>query len=158
MPVKPIPEGYHSVTPYLIVRGAADAIDFYKKAFGAVELFRMPSPDGKIGHAEIKIGDSPIMIADEYPEMGYLGPQSIGGSPVSLMIYVEDVDTVFNQAVAAGATVKEALQDKFYGDRIGTLVDPFGHRWHVSTHKEDVSMEEMQERMKAHTSPASGGE
>ncbi len=158
MPVKPIPEGYHAVTPHLIVRGAADAIDFYQKAFGAVELLRMPSPDGKIGHAEIKIGDSPIMLADEHPEMGYQGPHSIGGSPVSLMIYVEDVDTVFNQAVAAGATVKEALQDKFYGDRIGTLVDPFGHRWHVSTHKEDVSMEEMQERMKAHTSTASGGE
>ena len=158
MPVKPIPQGYHSVTPYLIVRGAADAIEFYKKAFGAVELFRMPSPDGKIGHAEIRIGDSPIMMADEYPEMGYQGPQSIGGSPVSLMIYVEDVDTVFNQAVAAGATVKEALQDKFYGDRIGTLVDPFGHRWHVSTHKEDVSPEEMQERMKFLASSASGGE
>jgi PhnB protein len=158
MSVKPIPEGYHSVTPYLIIRGASDAIEFYKKAFGATELFRMPTPDGKVGHAEIKIGDSPIMLADEYPDMGYNGPQSIGGTPVSLMIYVEDVDTVFNRAVDAGATVKEALQDKFYGDRIGTLVDPFGHRWHVSTHKEDVSMEEMQERMKAHTASASSGE
>jgi PhnB protein len=149
MLVKPIPEGYHSVTPYLIVRGGADAIEFYKKAFGAVELFRMPSPDGKIGHAEIKIGDSPIMLADEYPDMGYNGPQSIGGSPVSLMIYVDDVDTVFNRAVEAGATVKEALQDKFYGDRIGTVIDPFGHRWHLATHKEDVSMEEMERRAKA---------
>jgi PhnB protein len=149
MSVKPIPEGYHSVTPYLIVRGGADAIEFYKKAFGAVELFRMPSPDGKIGHAEIKVGDSPIMLADEYPDMGYTGPQSLGGSPVSLMIYVDDVDTVFNQAVEAGATVKEALQDKFYGDRIGTVIDPFGHRWHLATHKEDVSMEEMERRAKA---------
>ncbi|PYS72938.1 MAG: glyoxalase [Acidobacteria bacterium] len=158
MPVKTIPEGYHSVTPYLIVRGAAEAIDFYRKAFGAVELFRFPSPDGKIGHAEIKIGDSPIMMADEYPDMGYKGPQTIGGSPVSLMIYVEDVDTVFNQAVAAGATIKEALQDKFYGDRMGTVTDPFGHVWHISTHKEDVSMDEMQERMKEHTAAASSGE
>jgi len=149
MAVKPIPEGYHSVTPYLIIRGAAEAIEFYKKAFGAVELFRFPSPDGKVGHAEIRIGDSPIMLADEYPPMGYKGPQSIGGSPVSLMIYVEDVDTIYNQAVTAGAAVKEALQDKFYGDRTGTLVDPFGHVWHISTHKEDVSMEEMERRAKA---------
>src|ERR1043165_6310077 len=109
MPVKPIPEGYHSVTPYLIVRGGAAAIDFYTKAFGAVELFRFPAPDGKIGHAEIKIGDSPIMLADEYPDMGYKSPLTIGGSPVSLMIYVDDVDSVFNRAVESGATVKEAL-------------------------------------------------
>src|SRR5215470_13486335 len=112
MPTKPIPEGYHSVTPYLIINGAADAIEFYKKAFGAAELFRFPAPGGKIGHAEIKIGDSPIMLADEHPAMGYKGPQSLGGSSVSLMIYVEDVDTVFNRAVEAGATVKEAVQDK----------------------------------------------
>src|SRR5213080_5375775 len=157
MSVKPIPEGYHSVTPYLIVRGGAAAIDFYSKAFGAVELFRFPSPDGKIGHAEIKIGDSPIMLADEYPDMGYKGPQSIGGSPVSLMIYVEDVDATFNQAVTAGATVKEALQDKFYGDRLGTVTDPFGHVWHISTHKEDVSMAEMEKRAKAASAGASGG-
>jgi PhnB protein len=149
MPVKPIPEGYHSVTPYLIVRGGADAIEFYKKAFGALELFRFPSPDGKIGHAEIKVGNSPIMLADEFPDMGYKGPQSLGGSPVSLMIYVDDVDTVFQQAVDAGATVKEALQDKFYGDRMGTVIDPFGHRWHLATHKEDVSAEEMQRRAQA---------
>ena len=149
MSVKPIPEGYHSVTPYLIIRGAADAIEFYKKAFAAVELFRFPSPDGKIGHAEIKIGDSPIMLADEFAEMGYKGPQTLGGSPVSIMIYVEDVDTIFNQAVAAGATVREALQDKFYGDRLGTVIDPFGHVWHVSTHKEDVPVEEMVRRAKA---------
>lgn len=146
---KPIPDGYHTATPYLIIRGAGDAIEFYKKAFGATELFRFPTPDGKIGHAEIKIGDSPIMMADEYPQMGYNSPQTLGGSPVSLMIYVEDVDTTFNQAVAAGATVKEAVSDKFYGDRIGTLTDPFGHVWHVSTHKEDVSIEEMEKRAKA---------
>jgi PhnB protein len=141
----------------LIIGGAADAIEFYKKAFGATELFRFPAPDGKIGHAEIKIGDSPIMLADEYPEMGYKGPQTLGGSPVSLMIYVDDVDTVFNRAVDAGATVKEAVSDKFYGDRIGTLTDPFGHVWHVSTHKEDVSVEEMERRAKAAGAAASGG-
>ena len=154
---KPIPDGYHTATPYLIIRGASDAIEFYKKAFGATELFRFPTPDGKIGHAEIKIGDSPIMMADEYPEMGYNSPQTLGGSPVSVMIYVEDVDTVFNRAVDAGATVKEAVQDKFYGDRIGTLVDPFGHVWHVSTHREDISLEEMEKRAKAAGAAASGG-
>ncbi len=146
---KPIPDGYHTATPYLIIRGAGDAIEFYKQAFGATELFRFPTPEGKIGHAEIKIGDSPIMLADEYPEMGYNGPQTLGGSPVSLMIYVPDVETVFNRAITAGATVKEAVQDKFYGDRIGTLTDPFGHVWHISTHKEDVSVEEMEKRAKA---------
>ena len=146
---KPIPDGYHTATPYLIIRGAGDAIEFYKKAFGATELFRFTTPDGKIGHAEIKIGDSPIMLADEYPEMGYKGPATLGGSPVSIMIYVENVDTIFNQAVAAGATVKEAVSDKFYGDRLGTVTDPFGHVWHISTHKEDVSLEEMQKRAKA---------
>ena len=146
---KPIPDGYHAVTPYLIIKGAGDAIEFYKKAFGATELFRFPMPGGKIGHAEIKIGDSPIMLADEFPEMGYKSPQSLGGSPVSLMIYVTDVDTIFNQAVAAGATVKEAVSDKFYGDRLGTVTDPFGHIWHVATHKEDVSLEEMEKRAQA---------
>jgi PhnB protein len=157
MAVKSIPEGYHSVTPYLIVRGGNDAIEFYKKAFGATELFRFPAPEGKVGHAEIKVGDSPIMLADEYPQMGYNSPQSIGGSPVSLMIYVEDVDTVFHRAVESGATVKEAVQDKFYGDRVGSVVDPFGHVWHIATHKEDISIEEMQRRAKAHESAASGG-
>ena len=156
MAVKPTPDGYHSVTPYLIIEGAADAIEFYKQAFGATELFRFPSPDGKIGHAEMKIGDSPIMLADAYPDMGYKGPKSLGGSPVSLMIYVEDVDTVFSQAVAAGATVKEAVSDKFYGDRLGTLVDPFGHVWHISTHKEDVSLAEMEKRAKAASAQGSG--
>ena len=149
MSAKPIPEGYHSVTPHLMINGAAEAIEFYKKAFGATELFRFPAPGGKIGHAEIKIGDSPIMLADEVAEMGYKGPKALGGSPVSLMIYVEDVDKIFNQAVAAGASVKEAVQDKFYGDRTGTLTDPFGHVWHIATHKEDVSMEEVERRAKA---------
>src|SRR5215467_4962027 len=157
MPVNPIPKGYHAVTPYLIIDGAANAIEFYKKAFGATELFRFPAPGGKIGHAEIKIGDSPVMVADEYPGMGYKGPQSLGGSPRTLMIYVEDVDNVFNRAVNAGATVKEAVQDKFYGDRSGTLTDPFGHVWHISTHKEDVSMEELERRAKTAGSAASGG-
>jgi PhnB protein len=149
MAVKSIPDGYHTATPYLIVKGAAQAIEFYKSAFGATELFRFPTPEGKIGHAEIKIGDSPIMLADEYPEMGYKGPQALGGSPVSLMIYTEDVDKVFERAIAAGGTVKEKVSDKFYGDRMGSLTDPFGHVWHVATHKEDVSLEEMQRRAKA---------
>src|ERR1041384_5614312 len=149
MAVKPIPEGYHSVTPYLIIDGAADAIEYYKKAFGATELFRMPMPGGKIGHAELKIGDSPIMLADEHPEMGYKSPTSWGGSPVSLMLYVDDVDAVFKQAIAAGGKEQRAVQDQFYGDRSGTFADPFGHVWTVSTHKEDVSMEEMEQRMKS---------
>lgn len=157
MAVKTIPDGYHSVTPYLIIAGAAEAIDYYKKAFGATELLRMPAPGGKIGHAEIKIGDSPIMLADEFPEMGYKSPQTLGGSPVSIMIYVEDVDTVFNQAVAAGGKVQRPLKDQFYGDRTGTLEDPFGHVWHVATHKEDVSAEEMERRAKAASAAASGG-
>jgi PhnB protein len=146
--VKPIPEGYHSLTPYLIIDGAADAIDYYKKAFGAVELFRMDH-GGKIGHAEMKIGDSPFMLADEHPEMGYRSPNSIGSTPVSLMIYVEDVDTVYKQAIDAGGKEVKALQDQFYGDRSGTLTDPFGHVWTVATHKEDVAPEEMEKRIAA---------
>jgi PhnB protein len=157
MAVKPIPDGYHSVTPYLIIRAAAEAIEFYKTAFGAIELMRMPAPGGKIGHAEIKIGDSPIMLADEFPEMGYKSPQTLGGSPVSIMIYVEDVDVVFDQAVGAGAKVQRPVKDQFYGDRMGTLEDPFGHVWHVSTHKEDVSAEEMERRAKTAGAAASGG-
>ncbi len=155
---KPIPEGYHSVTPYLIIKGATEAIDFYKKAFGASELFRMPAPGGKIGHAEIKIGDSPIMLADESPEMGYKSPQSLGGSPISIMIYVTDVDTVFKQAIAAGGKEQRPVKDQFYGDRSGTLEDPFGHVWHVATHKEDVSPEEMERRMKTYTAASGGGQ
>ena len=146
---KPIPEGYHSVTPYLVMNGASDAIDFYKKAFGAVELFRMPTPNGRIGHAELKIGNSPIMLADESPEMGSRGPATLGGTPVSLMIYLEDVDTVFKKAIASGGTELKPLQDQFYGDRSGTLKDPFGHVWTLATHVEDVSEEEMEKRMKA---------
>jgi len=147
MPVKPIPQGYHSVTPYLIIKGASAAIDFYKKAFGATELFRMPDPSGKgVAHAEIKIGDSPIMLADEQPQM-YRSPQSLGGTPVSLMLYVEDVDTVFPRAVAAGAKVVKPIADQFYGDRSGTLHDPFGHLWTIATHKKDVSSEEMMAQM-----------
>jgi PhnB protein len=149
MAVKPIPEGYHSVTPYLIIKGASEAIEFYKKAFGASELFRIPAPGGKIGHAEINIGDSRVMLADEYPEMGYKSPSSWGGTAVSLMIYVEDVDSVYQQAVAAGGKEKRPVKDEFYGDRLGTVEDPFGHVWHIATHKEDVSMEEMERRAKA---------
>jgi PhnB protein len=147
--VNATPEGYHSVTPYLIIKGASDAIEFYKKAFGATELFRIAQPDGRVGHAEIKIGDSAIMLADEFPEMGHQSPQSLGGSSVSLMIYVEAVDTVFAQAIAAGATESKPVEDKFYGDRGGSLVDPFGHVWHVATHIEDVSPEEMEKRAAA---------
>ena len=147
--VKPIPDGYHTVTPYLIIKGAAEAIEFYKKAFGATELFRIAQPDGQIGHAEIQIGDSPIMLADEFPGMKYFGPQTLGGSPVSIMLYVEDVDTVFNGAIAAGASQERAVEDKFYGDRGGSVVDPFGHVWHLATHKEDVSPEEMKKRAAA---------
>jgi PhnB protein len=146
--VKPIPDGYHSVTPYLICDSAADAIEYYKKAFGATELFRMDH-GGKVGHAELKIGDSPIMLADEYPQMGYRSPKALGGTPVSIMIYVEDVDTVYKRAMDAGATEVKPLQDQFYGDRSGTLTDPFGHVWTIATHKEDVSMEEMNRRMAA---------
>jgi PhnB protein len=144
--VKPIPEGYHTVTPYLIVHDAAHAIEFYKRAFGATELFRMAHPGGKVGHAEIKIGDSHVMLADEHPEIGARSPKSIGGSPISIMVYVEDVDAVFNRAVAAGAKVVRPVENKFYGDRIGGLEDPFGYQWYVSTHIEDVPPEELKKR------------
>ncbi len=146
MPVKPIPEGYHSATPYLIISGAAKAIEFYKQAFGATELFRMAGPDGRIGHAEIKIGDSPIMLADEHPEMGAKSAKTLGGSPISLMLYVENVDALAAQAIAAGAKVIRPLQNQFYGDRSGTFEDPFGLCWTISTHVEDVSPEEMKRR------------
>jgi len=147
--VQPIPAGYAGVTAYLIIKGAARALDYYKKAFGAKELMRFPGENDTIGHAEIKIGDGVVMLADEAPDMGYRSPQSIGGTPVSLMFYVADVDARFAQAVAAGATVKQAVKDQFYGDRSGTLVDPFGHIWTIATHKEDVSPEEMQKRLAA---------
>jgi len=152
MPVKPIPEGYHAITPYLIIDGAAQAIDFYKKAFGATELFRMPDPTGKrIGHAELKIGDSQIMLADESPSMGYRNPKHYGGTPVSLLLYVNDVDATIPRAVAAGAKLLKPIQDQFYGDRSGTIHDPFGHVWTVATHIKDVSPEEMM----AHTGASS---
>ena len=147
--VKPVPDGYHTVTPYLIVNGASAAIEFYKKAFGAEELFRMPMPGGRVGHAEMKIGDSRIMLADEFPEMDARGPKSLGGTPVSILLYVNDCDAVFNRAVAAGAKVKRPIKDQFYGDRSGVIEDPFGHAWSIATHKEDVSSEEMQRRMKS---------
>src|SRR4051794_11497009 len=147
MPVKPIPDGYHTVTPYLIVKDAAGALDFYKKAFGATELMRMTGPGGKVGHAEIRIGDSPIMLADEFPEMGFSSPQTLGGSPVGIVLYVPDVDALSSQAVAAGAKVVRPVQDQFYGDRSGTLSDPYGHVWTLSTHKEDLTPEQIEQRM-----------
>ena len=155
--VKPIPEGYHSVTPYLCVKGAVDALEYYKKAFGAVELFRMEH-DGKIGHAEIKIGDSPIMLADEYPDMGFVSPVTLNGSPVGIMIYVDDVDTMFKQAIEAGGVEKKPVQDQFYGDRSGTLTDPFGHVWTVATHKEDVAPEEIDKRLAAMKASGASGD
>jgi PhnB protein len=149
MAVKPIPEQYGSITPYLVVKGADRAIAFYKQVLGATEVFRLTGPDGKVGHAEIKLGDSILMLADENPERGARGPQTLGGTPVSLLLYVEDVDERFRRAVDAGAKVVQAVQDQFYGDRSGTLEDPFGHVWTIATHKEDVSPEEMNRRMEA---------
>jgi PhnB protein len=146
MPVKPIPEGYHSVTPYLIVKGGANAIEFYKKAFGATEIMRFEGPGGALGHAEIRIGNAPVMLADEYPDMGFRSPQTLGGAGVSLMVYVEQVDAVFQRAIAAGAKELRAVQNQFYGDRSGTLQDPFGHVWTISTHVEDIAPDEMQRR------------
>jgi PhnB protein len=143
---KSIPEGYHSITPYLAVDGAADAIAFYKAAFGATEVMRMAAPGGKVGHAEVEIGGSRIMLADEHPDMGFRSPKAIGGSPVSLHLYVEDVDAVTRQAVAAGAKERRPVRDQFYGDRSGTLEDPFGHVWHIATHKEDLSPDELKRR------------
>jgi PhnB protein len=150
MPVKPIPAGYHAVTPYLSVKGAAQALAFYKKAFGAQELYRLPMPDGRVGHAEIQIGDSRIMLADEMPEMpdaAAKSPATLGGTTAGFCLYVADVDAQFKQALDAGATVKRPVQNQFYGDRSGTLEDPFGHVWTIATHVEDVSPEEMQKRM-----------
>jgi PhnB protein len=150
MAVKPIPEGYHSVTPYLIVDDAKKAIDYYAKAFGATELFRMDGPDGTIGHAELQIGTSRLMLADENPAWGAKSAKAIGGSPVQMMIYVEDCDSMFKKALAAGGTEVRPLQDQFYGDRSGTLNDPFGLSWTISTHKEDVAEDEMQRRAEAY--------
>jgi PhnB protein len=149
MAVKPVPEGYHTATPYLYVKGGAKALDFYKKAFGATELMRMEGPGGSIGHAEIKIGDSPIMLADESPEMGARSPESYGGSAVGIMLYVPDVDDTVKRAVEAGAKLDRAVEDKFYGDRMGSIIDPFGHIWYITTHIEDVSPDEMKRRAEA---------
>lgn len=148
MAVKPIPDGYHAVTPYLVVRGAGKAIEFYKKVFGATERMRFEQPGGKVGHAELQFRDSVVMLADEVPEMGFLSPQSVGGTSITLVLFVEDVDACVKGAVAAGATILRPVADQFYGDRSGVISDPFGHLWNVATHKEDVSPEEMQRRMK----------
>ena len=145
---KPIPDGYNSVTPYLVVDDAKRALEFYRDAFGAEERFRLPMGD-RIGHAEIKIGDSFVMLADEFPEMGHLGPNSRGGPTSSIVLYVEDVDTAFRKALDAGAKEQRPVKNEFWGDRMGTLTDPFGHQWSLATHVEDVSEAEMEERMKA---------
>ena len=149
MAIKPIPDGYRTATPYLIVQGAAQAIEFYKRAFGATELLRMPDPQGRVAHAEIKIGDSVIMLADEHPAMGHRGPRALGGSSVSILLYVADVDGVFERSVKAGAKAQRPVADQFYGDRAGTLEDPFGHVWTIATHIEDVPPEELERRAAA---------
>jgi PhnB protein len=149
--VKHIPDGWHAVTPYLVVKDAARAIEFYGKVFGAKEVMRLPDPSGKIGHAEIKIGGDYVMLADEYPEQGHKSPRSLGGSPVRIHLYVEDVDAVASRAVGAGAKMLIPVADQFYGDRSGRIEDPFGHIWIISTHKEDVTPAEMQKRMEAYS-------
>ena len=144
--MQPVPDGYHSVTPYLAIDDAADAIAFYRKAFGATEVMRMPAPGGKVGHAEIEIGGSRIMLADEYPDMNFRSPRAYGGSPVGLHLYVADVDAVARRAVAAGAKELRPVKDQFYGDRSGSIEDPFGHIWHIATRKEDLSVDELKRR------------
>jgi PhnB protein len=156
MSVKPKPEGYHDVTPYLVVDGAEEAIRWYAEALGAEEMFRLPM-GGKIGHAEIRIGDSILMLSDEWADMGLHGPKKRGGPTASFMVYVEDVDSAFERAVAAGGTIEKPVEDQFYGDRSGTIVDPFGHRWTLATHVEDVPEEEMQRRMAAFSAQAEAG-
>ena len=156
MPVKPIPDGYHTLTPYLAVKQAADAIEYYKRAFGAKERLRLSAPGGKIGHAELEIGDSVVMIADEYPEMDFRSPDHYGGSAVSLHLYVKDVDAVFRRAVEAGGEALRPVEDPFYGDRSGTLRDPFGHVWHLATHKEDLTQAEIEKRAQAMFQSESG--
>ncbi len=151
--VKPIPDGYPRVTPYLIIDGASAAIEFYGSVLGATERMRMPTPDDKVGHAELQIGDSVIMLADEVPGMGARGPRAVGGTPVTLHVYVEDADSVFDRAVEAGAKALSPVEDRFYGDRSGQFEDPFGHRWDVATHVEDVPPEDMAKRMAAMSAP-----
>lgn len=149
--IKPIPDGYHTITPYLTVRGAAAAMDFYTRAFGAQELLRLTGPNGAIVHAEMKIGDSPIMLGEESAAWEAFGPQHFDGTPVTICLYVADVDAQFRQAMAAGATVKRPLTDQFYGDRTAHLFDPYGHSWHLATRKEDLTQEQMQRRMEEWT-------
>ena len=146
---KPIPDGYPQVMPYLIIDGAGDAIDFYSSVLGATERMRMPAPEGKVGHAELELGDSVIMLSDEFPEMGASSPKTVGGTPVTVMVYVDDVDTVFDRAVKAGATSLRPVEDKFYGDRGGEFEDRWGHRWSIATHIEDVPPDEMARRVAA---------
>jgi PhnB protein len=147
--VKPIPDGYPRVIPYLTVDDASAAIEFYTSVLGATERLRMPGPDGKVGHAELELGDSLLMLADAFPDMGAPSPQSLGGTPVTVMVYVEDVDDVFNRAIQAGATEERGVENQFYGDRAGQFADPFGHKWFVATHVEDVPPEEMAKRAAA---------
>jgi len=147
--VKPIPDGHHTVAPYLAIKNAVSALEFYKKAFGATETYKLIVPDGRLGHAEIRLGDSLIMLSDEFPEFGGKAPEALGGSPVSIHLYVEDVDAFVKRAVAEGARVLKPVADQFYGDRSGQLEDPYGHLWWVATHKEDVAPEEMQKRVRA---------
>ncbi len=153
MTAKPIPEGYHTVTPYLSIKGATEAIDFYKRAFNAVEIFRLATPTDEIGHAEIKIGDSHLMMSEPCEESPIPSPEALGASTVGLLLYVEDVDAVFAQAVSAGASVVKPVEDQFYGDRMGTLKDPYGHIWFLSTHKEDLTTEEIQKRAESLFNP-----
>jgi PhnB protein len=153
MHVNPIPEGYRTITPYLVVEDAAGAIDFYSRAFGATETFRMPAGD-KIAHAELRIGDSMLMLSDEWPEHGFLGPRSRGGATSSILLYVEDVDSAFARAIEAGGTEQRPVEDQFYGDRSGTLADPFGHIWSIATHVRDVGEEEMRRAMETMAAPA----
>ena len=155
--VKPIPDGYHSVTPYLFVRGAGGAIEFYKNVFGAEEMIRMSGPIGQVAHAELKIGDSIIMLADENPKIGAMSPKTAGGIAVCIHLYCEDVDRVFQKAIESGAKQLHPVDNKFYGDRSGTLIDPFGHMWSVATHVEDVSPEEMRERATKAAGHSAGG-
>jgi PhnB protein len=149
MPVEPIPKRKSALSPYLVVKGATEAISFYQQAFGARELFRLTEPSGKVGHAELELGGSQFMLADEYPDFGALSPVTLNGTPVSIHLYVADVDEVAARAVAHGATLLRPLSDEFFGDRVALIVDPFGHKWHLATRKEDVSYEEMQRRMTA---------
>jgi len=155
--VQPIPQGYHAVTAYLSVQNGAQALDYYKRAFGAKELVRMPMPDGKVGHAEVKIGDSHVMLADEMPSMGFLGPRSRGGTTVQLHLYVTDVDATVQKAVAAGGKLTRPVEDKFYGDRAGTVEDPFGHVWYIATHKEELSPSEIRKRAEEEMKKRPGG-